>query len=703
MSMYKDTDIKDFLTTTKLVLDKQVHSITEAQNIVNDLRDVIHFHDYRYYVLSEPLITDFEYDSLYKKLKDIESEFPSLASEDSPTQRVGRGLTKDFPQIPHLEPMLSLDNSYNEADLFDFDRKVKELSKLEAINYCVEPKFDGAGMSLVYENDVLLRGATRGDGIAGEDITNNIKVIRSIPLRANFSKYGIKTIEIRGEVVIQKDKFREFNKRREEDGLNPFANPRNSAAGSLRMQDSEEVAKRNLEGVVYHISHCVDSDGNNLLGTNLLTRDKNISMLHELGFKTPYSEHKLVGDINEVVKFIDEWAEKRDHYKYEIDGMVVKVDDINLEEKLGATSHHPRWAIAYKFSARQARTKLLKVDFQVGRTGAITPVAKLEPVSVGGVTVSSISMFNQEFIAEKDLRIGDEVLIERAGDVIPYIVMSLKEARNGSEQQVIFPTECPSCNSVIVKEGEEAAWRCVNINCSAQVLERLIHFASRDAMEISGMGDAIVKKFNANGWLNSIADIYQLPFEKMIQLDGFGEKSAEKLKNAIETSKSRSMARLLFGLGIRHVGETMSKALAEHVTCLLEFIDWDKERLSGINDVGPKVAESIYDFFHQEENIKLINYLKEIGLPVCEEKKPMELREGKLSGLTLLFTGTLTKYSRPEAKNLAEAAGANVASSLSSKVNYLVVGDDPGSKVDKAKKLGTIQIISELEFEALLN
>ena len=698
--MYQDSNTKEFIALSNYLLSAQFHTITEAQNLVNDLRDVIHFHDYKYYVQSESIITDFEYDTLYKKLKEIELAFPSLITEDSPTQRVGRGLTKDFPQVPHLAPMLSLDNSYDENDLFDFDRKVKELSGLEHITYNVEPKFDGAGMSLVYTDDVLVRGASRGDGIIGEEITNNIKVMRSIPLKAAFSKYGIKTIEIRGEVVIQKEKFQEFNLKRIESGLSPLANPRNAAAGSLRMQDADEVAKRNLEGVLYHISYAVDQEGRDLIGRTLISRDENIKMLHTLGFKTPFEEHTKVNNIEGVVSFIDQWAEKRDAYKYEIDGMVVKVDNINLEEKLGATSHHPRWAIAYKFSARQARTKLIKVEFQVGRIGTITPVAKLEPVSVGGVTVSSISMFNEEFIEEKDLRIGDNILIERAGDVIPYIVMSLKEGRSGAEQKVSFPEHCPSCQSKLIKE--DASWRCINIQCPAQVLERLIHFASRDAMEISGLGAAIITKFYDMGCLRSIPDIYQLPIDEIRKLEGLGEKSIDNLMAAIETSKTRSMARLLFGLGIRHVGETMSKNLASHVSCLMEFKNWDIAKLSEIEDVGPKVAESIYNFFHSESGLDLIVKLQELGLPVCEQKKENSNANGKLANLTFLFTGTLKKYTRPEAKRLTEEEGGNVSASLSAKVNYLVVGEDPGSKVDKARKIGTVKIITEEEFEAML-
>lgn len=702
--MYSKEEVNNFLKETKQLLKQEIKDINDAQNAVNDLRDVIHFHDFRYYVEAEPIISDYDYDQLYKKLQKLEETYPELVDADSPTQRVGKGLTKEFPQVAHLVPMLSLDNSYNEEDLLDFDKRVKNLSGQPEIQYCVEPKLDGSSVSIVYEDNKLLRGVTRGDGVMGEDITPNVKVLRSVPLKADFSKHGIKTIEIRGEVVIQKEKFKVFNEQRIESGQTALANPRNAAAGSLRLQDAAEVAKRNLEAVLYHISYAVDAQGNDLLGEKLKTRGENLKMLKQLGFKTPATEHKVLDSIKEVLAYCEEWQEKRDAYKYEIDGMVIKVDDIALEEKLGATTHHPRWAMAYKFGARQAHTTLREVVFQVGRVGNITPVAKLDKVQVGGVVVSSISMFNEDFIKEKDLHIGDEVVIERAGDVIPYIVMAVKSARNGDEKPIIFPTHCPSCNSELVRAEEEAAWRCVNINCPAQVLERLIHFASRDAMEISGLGGAIVEKFVNQGWLKKISDIYNLPYDEIEKLEGFGEKSVAKLRKSIENSKQRPLSRLIFGLGIRHVGASTAKLLADNVECVEELKNWDEEKLSSLYDVGPKVAQSIYNFFQQEENLELIKTLEAAGVQVCKDKHEKNASaDGKLGGITILFTGSMEKFSRTEAKKLAEEAGANVANALSSKVDYLVVGADPGSKVDKAKKLRTVKIINEEEFLRMIN
>ena len=699
--MYTEEMKIDLLARTEKILKTDIETLKstdEIKEIASELKDIIRFHDYRYYVVAEPLITDFEYDKLYKKLQHIEKEYPEFADPDSPTQRVAEGLTKEFPQVEHIEPMLSLDNSYNETDLLDFDRRAKELAGGEEFIYVVEPKYDGASISLVYENDILLRAVTRGDGVVGEEITNNIKTLRSVPLKAAFSKYGIRTIEIRGEVLIRKTVFKEINKKREEEGLSLLANPRNSAAGSLRMQDAAEVAKRGLEAVLYHVSYAVDAKGDNLLGNKLKSRRENIKMLHDLGFKAPLTEQKTVPDIKGVIAYIEEWAIKREEYLFEIDGMVVKVDNIKLEDKLGATAHHPRWAMAYKFRARQARTKLLRVDFQVGRIGTITPVAKLEPVSVGGVTVSSISMFNEDFINEKDIKIGDEVMIERAGDVIPYIAIVVKDARKGNEQKIHFPTHCPSCGTILTRTEDEAAWRCMNLACPAQVWERLIHFASKDAMDINGFGPANIEKFIKNGWLKSIPDIYRLPYADIEKLEGLGEKSVQKLKDGIEESKSRSLARLIFGLGIRHVGESTAKALAEEIHCVEDFKDWDLEKLSGLYDVGPKVAQSIYDFFHNEDNLNLIEELKKEGVKTCRAHGEEKKKEGKLSGLTFLFTGTMPNLGRDEAKEMAEAEGAHVANAISAKINYLVVGENPGSKVDKAKKLATVKIIDEDTF-----
>ena len=699
--MYSEKDIQDFKTITTQLLG--LSDIEEASKRINDYRDVITFHDHMYYVQAAPIVTDFEYDTLFKQLKAIEEIHPELVSEDSPTQRVAYGLTKDFPSVAHLVPMLSLDNSYNEDDLADFDRKVKELSGKDVVDYVIEPKFDGSSISLVYENDILTRGATRGDGVMGEEITPNVRVLKSVPAKAAFSKYGIQTIEIRGELMISKDRFRNFNKSRAEEGLPILANPRNAAAGSIRMQDSAEVAKRGLEAFLYHVSYVTDKNGNDLQGTVFKSRRDMIEMLNALGFKTPLKEQKVCHNIGDIMQYVDEWAEKRDDFAYEIDGLVLKVNELALEEKLGATAHHPRWAIAYKFKARQARTKLLRVEFQVGRIGTITPVAKLEPVALGGVTVSSVSMFNEDFVKTKDIRIGDEVLVERAGDVIPYIDGPVKEARTGIEQIIEFPEFCPSCNTKLQRTGEEAAWRCLNFYCPAQMYERLVHYVSKDAMDLGGLGKSMIERFMSEGWLKAIPDIYNLPYEQIEKLEGFGQRSVEKLKESIESSRKRAPYRLLFGLGIRHVGESTAKDLCEVVTCIDELADWSLESLNALYGIGPKVAQSIYDFFRDEENIKLIATLKEIGLQTCQEAKSAEEgAEGSLAGLNFLFTGTLTQFTRPQAKELVEAAGGNVAATLSSKIDYLVVGEDPGSKVDKAKKLGNIKIITEADFMTLL-
>jgi DNA ligase (NAD+) len=704
--MYSAEEQKRFEKLTKEFIgfdEKNAKNIEAAAKQITDLRDTIIFHDHRYYVETEPIASDYEYDKLFRLLKAIEIAHPELQDPDSPTQRVALGLTKDFPTVAHLVPMLSLDNSYDEADLKDFDRKVRELSGREQITYHVELKYDGGSVSLIYEDDKLVRGATRGDGVMGEEVTPNIKTIRSIPLKADFSKHGIKTIEIRGEVLIAKARFEKYNQEREEAGLPRLANPRNSAAGTMRIKDKAEVLRRGLEAVVYHISYAVDKDGNDLLGTEVLkTRSQNTELLHSLGFKTPIKEHAIYNSIDDVVEYCHRWAEKRDKFPFEIDGMVVKVDDLELEEKLGATAHHPRWAIAFKFTARNATTKLLQVDFQVGRVGTITPVAKVSPVGVGGVTVTSASMFNEDFIKSKDIRVGDTVVVERAGDVIPYIASVVTEARTGEEKPIEFPTHCPSCGEPLEREEAEAAWRCVNFSCPAQVQFRLQHFVSKDAMDIGGLGKANVERFIQEGWLNTPVDIFRLPYEKIGELEGFGEKSVEKLKAAIEESKSRPIHKLLFGLGIRYVGETTARNLAENVKCLDEFFEWDMERINALEGVGPTMAESIYQFFQNETNRKLIRDLAAEGVQICRTEKERTGDEGPLSGLTLLFTGTLQTMGRSEAKEKAENAGGTVANSLSSKVDYLVVGEDPGSKVDKAKKLATVKIITEEEFLGML-
>jgi DNA ligase (NAD+) len=673
---------------------------------IGDLREVLRFHEHRYYIQNDPLISDFEYDSLYKQLEGLEQENPDLVVPDSPTQRVAKGLTKEFPTVLHLVPMLSLDNSYNSEDLVDFDRKARELTGLDEIEYCVEPKFDGASISLVYEDDQLVRGATRGDGVKGDDITPNIKQVRTIPLSAKFSAYGLQTAEIRGEVLINKNNFKKFNDNLTEQGLAPLANPRNAAAGTLRIKDPIEVRRRNLEAFVYHVSYYTTSEGSRVSDDNksdssvadhLFTHSSTLEMLWDLGFRSPDKEKKVLKGIKAVLDYCTEFEALRDGLPYEIDGMVIKVNDFELQDRMGMTTHHPRWAIAYKFKARQATSKLLGVEYQVGRTGNIGPVAKIEPVHIGGVTVRSVSLFNEDVIREKDIRIGDTVLVERAGDVIPYIVKPLTELRSGKEQVIRFPKHCPSCGEQVFRSEDEAAWRCININCPAQVLERLMHFASKDAMDIRGLGAALIEKFYTLGLLRSIPGIYQLDFDAIGKLEGFGKKSVENLRSAIEHSKAQPLHRLIYALGIRYVGETMAKTLAHAIDHLLDLKNFDEELLQNLEDVGPKVAGSVVQFFSNQENITLIRELEDQGLQLRNEKKEFS-EGGNLNGQTFLFTGTLARLKRSEAEEMVELNGGKIATGVSSKLNYLVVGEDAGSKLEKAKKITSVKVISEDQF-----
>ena len=679
-----------------IALMKQIDSAAFKVSEIETLRDVLRFHEYRYYILNDPLVSDFEYDKLFKTLEKAEEDNPKLITSDSPTQRVAKGLTKDFPTVQHLVPMLSLDNSYDADDLVDFDRKVRDLTGLKEIEYCVEPKFDGGSISLIYEDDIMVRGATRGDGVEGDNITTNIKQIRSIPLSARFSAFGIQQIEIRGEVLISKKNFAKYNEQIVEQGLAPLANPRNAASGTLRIKDPKEVSKRNLEAFVYNISDFTLSPKKSL-PRQLKTHAGSLEMLWDLGFRSPQKEKKVLHGIDNVIKYCTDFEVTRDDLPYEIDGMVIKVNEVELQEKMGMTTHHPRWAIAYKFKARQATSKLLNVEFQVGRTGSITPVAKIKPVPIGGVTVSSISLFNEDVIKEKDLMIGDSVLVERAGDVIPYIVKSLAELRTGSETKIKFPKKCPVCNSPLAKEEGEAVWRCINIECPAQVVERIIHFASKDAMDIRGFGEANVRKFYNLGFLKDIPGIYELDFEKIGSLDGFGQKSIDNLGQAIEHSKKQPLHRLIFGLGIRFVGETTAKTLAHAVNHLLDFKKMTLEDFQNLEDVGPKVGGSIFHFFSNEENIKILLKLEKLGLQLKNPKKEFA-SGGNLEGLSFLFTGTLPTLKRSDAEEMVEKNGGKIVGSVSSKLNYLVVGEDAGSKLDKAKKLNSVRIISEAEF-----
>jgi DNA ligase (NAD+) len=647
----------------------------------------------------------------------MEKEHPELIIPTSPTQRVAKGLTKDFPTVAHLVPMLSLQNSYNAEDLLDWDRKCRELAHLAEVEYCAEPKFDGASISIIYEDDQLVRAATRGNGVEGDEITTNIRQIRSVPLSAKFSDYGIYQIEIRGEVLMNKNSFKKHNEQLTALNLPPFANPRNAASGSLRIKDPNEVKRRNLEAFFYHVSYYTTTEGKQVsvdgkmatknfkpasVHPSLGSHSGTLEMLWDLGFRSPRKELRVLKGINAVIKHAPEFEAQRDDMPYEIDGMVIKVNDILLQEKLGMTTHHPRWAIAYKFKARQASSILRKVEFQVGRTGSITPVAKIDPVAVSGVTVSSISLFNEDVVREKDLMIGDTVLVERAGDVIPYIVKSMTELRTGKEKGIVFPVNCPVCGDALFKPEGEAVWRCINVNCKAQVVERIIHFVSKDAMDIRSLGEANVRKFYDLGLLKNIPSIYTLDFDKLSQLEGFGPKSISNLQSAIENSKSQPLHRLIFGLGIRYVGENTAKTLSNVVSHLLDFKDYTLEQLQTLDDVGVKVATSIHEFFSNKDNLLVLHKLEQLGVNLTNQKK-QTVTATNLSGLSFLFTGSLTQLKRSDAEEIVEQKGGSILGSVSSKLNFLVVGEDAGSKLEKAKKIQNIRIINEQEFLDLIN
>jgi len=679
---------------------QQKETIRDLDSTLENLRRVIIYNDWRYYVQSDPVLSDYEYDQLFAWLKELETANPDKVSADSPTQRVALGISKNFPTVQHLVPMLSLENSYNADDLNDWDRKAREISGLTEIEYCIEPKFDGASISLIYENDKLTRGATRGDGVSGEDITANIKQIRSIPLSAHFAAHGIQSIEIRGEVLINKNTFKAYNDQRIADNLPPLANPRNAASGSLRMVDPREVAKRGLEAFLYHMSYHVMDDGK-AEPQEIKTHSNTLQLLATLGFRSPAKEMKVVKGIQAVIDYVLEFEQERDNLPYEIDGMVIKVNDYALQDKLGMTTHHPRWAMAYKFKARQATSKLRRVEFQVGRTGSVTPVAKIDPVPIGGVTVGSISLFNEDVVKEKDLKIGDTVLVERAGDVIPYIVKSLADMRDGTEEEIRFPTECPVCNEPLFKPEGESVWRCINLMCEAQVVERMIHFVSKDAMDIRSLGDSNVRKFYGLGLMKDIPGIYKIDFSQLEKLEGFGKKSLTNLQSAIEQSKTQPLHRLIFGLGIRYVGETTAKTLANAVNHLLDLKDWTEEQLLALEDIGPKVAGSINQFFHLDDSIRMLEELESLGLNLKSTKADHQ-GGGSLDGQTFLFTGTLNKLKRNDAEAMVEQQGGKILSGVSSKLNFLIVGEEAGSKLEKAKKINTIRILSEDEFLTLM-
>ncbi len=660
----------------------------DVKKRIEELRALINKYDYEYYVLARPSVSDYEYDQLMKELEALEKAHPELITPDSPTQRVGGQPIKEFPTVQHRKPMLSLSNTYNEMEFREFDQRVRQALAGETVEYVTELKIDGIAISLHYRNGRFERGITRGDGIQGDDITANLKTIRSIPLVVRQPDQAPEFFEVRGEIYMAKQAFLRLNEEREERGEPLFANPRNAAAGSLKLQDPKEVARRGLHLFAYYI----DSD---VEGFVQATHFKNLTLLQKLGF--PVNPHfRLCQSLDEVFAFVDEWEEKRETLSYEIDGVVVKVNSLDQQERLGATAKSPRWAIAFKFKAQQAETVLQKITWQVGRTGIVTPVAELEPVALAGTTVSRATLHNVDEIRRKDIREGDHVFIEKGGDIIPKVVgVNLKKRPENSSPAKI-PRNCPVCGTPLIQLEGEVAIRCPNLSCPAQIKRGIEHFASRGAMDIEGLGSALVEMLVDEGLIHDIADIYQLKKEEVARLERMGEKSAQNLMEAIEKSKRQPLDRLIFALGIPYIGSTAAKLLAKTFKSLDALASASLESLIEIDGIGEKMAQSIVQFFKNEQNRNIIDRLKKAGVQTVLQEQEAE-QGSVLEGLTFVLTGTLPNLKRSEAARLIEAHGGKVSSSVSKKTSYVLAGEDPGSKLQKARELG-IPIIDEATF-----
>ncbi|MGG3739027.1 NAD-dependent DNA ligase LigA [Aeribacillus pallidus] len=649
----------------------------QAEQRVRELHKLLNQYNYEYYVLDRPSVPDAEYDRLLQELIDIEKQYPELKTPDSPSQRVGGEPLDAFKKVEHKIPMLSLGNAFNEADLRDFDRRVRQAVG-DDVRYVCELKIDGLAVSLRYENGVFVQGATRGDGTTGEDITENLKTIKSIPLRLKRDV----TIEVRGEAFMPKHSFEVLNEQKRAKGEEPFANPRNAAAGSLRQLDPKIAASRNLDIFLYSIADVGD--------TGVTSHSEGLDLLEELGFKTN-KERKVCANIDEVLQFVDSWLEKRPHLPYDIDGIVIKVDSLEQQQQLGTTAKSPRWAIAYKFPAEEVVTQLLDIELSVGRTGVITPTAILAPVRVAGTTVQRASLHNEDLIREKDIKIGDHVVVKKAGDIIPEVVNVLTEKRTGNEQEFHMPTHCPECDSELVRLDGEVALRCINPKCPAQIREGLIHFVSRNAMNIDGLGEKVIVLLFKEQLIHDVADLYYLKKEQLLGLERMGEKSATNLINAIEASKNNSLERLLFGLGIRHVGAKAAKTLAQHFETMDRLMNTTFEELTAIHEIGEKMADSIVTYFAQPEAKQLIEKLQSAGVNMTYTgPKPVQAGEVEsvFAGKTVVLTGKLEQLTRNEAKEKIEALGGKVASSVSKKTDFVIAGADAGSKLKKAQELG---------------
>ncbi len=669
-------------------------AVKDVGKKIEALRDRIRHHEHLYYVLDNPEISDAEFDKLMRHLKDLESEHPSLVTPDSPTQRVGGKPREGFVKVPHSTPMLSLDNTYNEEELRDWERRVHELSGRSDVDYVCELKLDGMSLALVYEDSKLARGVTRGDGSVGEDVTLNVRTVRSVPLsipKDRLKKTGIPAdFEVRGELLMPLSSFKKMNEERESKGLSLFANPRNATAGTVRQLESKVTAERRLD----YFSYMLLVNGR----TYFDRHSKSLDALEAAGFKVNQAR-KLVYSMDEVWAFIQEWEGKRESLPYEIDGIVVKVDRTALQDELGFTGKAPRWAIAYKYAARGGITKLEKVRWQVGRTGKLTPVAELAPVSIGGTTVRNATLHNMDEIDRLGVKIGDWVQVERGGDVIPKIAKVVDDGKDHprGKEDVEVPDKCPVCGTKVVRTEGEVDYRCVNANCPAKLRETILHFASRGVMNIDGMGDALVTQLTERRLVKNVADIYKLTKDDLLSLERMGDKSAQNILDEIEASKKLPLERVIYGLGIRFVGARTAQFLAEHFGSMEALADAGVEELQNVNEVGPRIAESIVEFFSIPANRKLVERLGEAGLAFKGAKKE---RGTKLAGKTFVLTGTLAKYTRDQAKKMIEDAGGRVSGSVSKKTDYVVAGADAGSKLDKARALG-VAVIEEAEMERL--
>jgi DNA ligase (NAD+) len=648
-----------------------------AEKQMIDLENLLNQYNYDYYVLDKPTVPDAEYDRLMRELLELEEQFPELKSQDSPTVRVGGAVLDMFEKVEHRSLMLSLGNAFNAEDLRDFDRRIRQVVG-DDFSYICELKIDGLAVSLRYENGQFIQGATRGDGSVGEDISANLKTIKSIPLRLK----QVVSLEVRGEAFMPKRSFEALNKAKEERGEELFANPRNAAAGSLRQLDPKMAASRKLDIFLYGIADSGELEVDSHSG--------GLDFLEELGFKTN-KERKKCANIDEVVQYVDGWVERRPNLPYDIDGIVIKVDSIDHQQMLGTTAKSPRWAIAFKFPAEEVVTILKDIELSVGRTGVITPTAILEPVRVAGTTVQRASLHNEDLIREKDIKIGDQVVVKKAGDIIPEVVNVLADLRTGEERDFHMPTNCPECESELVRLEEEVALRCINPKCPAQIREGLIHFVSRNAMNIDGLGEKVVSQLFAEKLIEDVADLYKLTREQVLGLERMGEKSASNLLNGIESSKKNSLEKLLFGLGIRHVGAKAAKTLAQQFETMDRLAIAKKDELIAVNEIGEKMADSVVTFFEQEEVKELLEELKVAGVNM-DYKGPKlvmaELSDSFFAGKTVVLTGKLLQLSRNEAKEKIEILGGNVAGSVSKKTDLVVAGEDAGSKLTKAEELG---------------